>query len=388
MTQQSGRRIATARLWLLAALIGMSASAGCSKQQAAAPAAAPTIPVMVATAESKTVPVQVRSIGHVDPYSTVSLKPLVSGELVGIHIQEGQDVKRGDLLFEIDRRPFEVALEQASAMQARDKAQADNARAEEARYAKLLGEGVVSKEQADQFHAAAATADAQVRADQAAIDQAKLNLDWCTITSPIDGRTGALMVYKGNLVKSNDVPVLLVINQINPIYVTFAVPEQVLSDVKKYRAQGTLQVQATIPGGGDKTETGTLSFVDNAVDKTTGTITMKGTFANESRRLWPGQFVDVVLTLTQRSSAIVVPSGAVQSGQNGQYVFVVRQDNTVEERKVTTGTTFAGGTVIEQGVQARETVVTDGQLRLITGSKIRLKTPAEAAASSPQGKTQ
>jgi multidrug efflux system membrane fusion protein len=372
---------------LFAAVALILAFSGCTKQQAAAPTAPAPVPVMIATAESKTVPVQVRSIGHVDAYSTVSLKPLVSGELVGVHFQEGQDVKRGDLLFDIDRRPFEVALQQAIATQARDKAQAENARAEEARYAKLFSEGVTSKEQADQFHAAAVTADAQVRADQAAIDQARLNLDWCTITSPMDGRTGTMLVYKGNLVKANDVPVLIVINQINPIYVTFAVPEQVLSDVKKYRAQGSLQVQATIPGSGGAPETGKLTFVDNTVDKTTGTITMKGTFANESRRLWPGQFVDVVLTLTQRPGAVVIPSAAIQSGQNGQYIFVVRQDNSVEERKVTAGTSFAGGTVIDQGVRAGETVVTDGQVRLVTGSKIRVKTPAEAAASSPQGKT-
>jgi multidrug efflux system membrane fusion protein len=358
---------------------------GCAKQEAAQ-GPPPPIPIKVGIAEMKTVPVEVRAIGHIEAYSTVSIKPQVSGELVGVHFEEGQDVRRGDVLFDIDRRPFEVALQQANANLARDKASAENSRAQEARYSRLLQEGVVSKEQADQFRTAAETAEAQVKADQAMIDQAKLELDYCTIRSPLDGRTGTLMVHKGNLVKGNDVPILVVINQISPIYVNFAVPEQFLADIKKYRAQGQLKVGAAIPDGGPQ-EQGSMSFVDNSVDRSTGTITIKATFANQARRLWPGQFVDVVLTLTQRPNVVVVPTVAVQTSQNGQYVFVVKQNNTVEERKVTTGATYQSSTVIEQGVAAGESVVTDGQLRLTSGAKVLIKSGSEAGATTTPGKS-
>lgn len=369
----------------VAALALLALAAGCAKQHAAPPGA-PVVPVQVATAETKTVPVEVRAIGHVEAYSTVSIKPQVSGELVAVHFEEGQDVRRGDVLFDIDRQPFEVALQQATANLARDKAQAENARAQEARYTKLLQEGVVSREQADQIRTAAETAEAQVRADEAAIAQAKLNLQYCTIASPLDGRTGALMVHKGNLVKANDVPILVVINQLAPIYVSFSVPEQYLADIKKYKAQGHLGVAAEIPDSGGGRETGALSFVDNTVDKSTGTILIKATFGNQGRRLWPGQFVDAVLRLTERPNAVVVPSAAVQSGQNGQYVFVVKADNTVEERKVTAGTTYENDTVIEQGVRAGEVVVTDGQLRLVTGSKVQVKPASAVGGTPPPGK--
>jgi multidrug efflux system membrane fusion protein len=368
-----------------AALGTLLCAAGCAKQQAAPPAA-PVVPVRVAAVETKTVPVEVRAIGHVEAYSTVSIKPQVSGELVAVHFEEGQDVKRGDVLFDIDRRPFEVALQQATANLARDKAQAENARAQEARYTRLLQEGVVSREQAEQFRTSAETAEAQVRADQAAIDQAKLELGYCTIRSPIDGRTGALMVHRGNLVKANDVPILVVINQIRPIYVSFTVPEQYLADIKKYRAQGQLGVGAEIPGSGGGREGGAVSFVDNSVDRSTGTILMKATFANQARRLWPGQFVDVTLRLTQRPNAVVVPSPAVLSGQNGQYVFVVTADNLVEDRKVTVGTSYQSETIIEQGLRPGETVVIDGQLRLVRGSKVQVKQGTEAGGAPPAGK--
>jgi multidrug efflux system membrane fusion protein len=370
---------------LLSALGAVVVAAGCAKQQAAL-GPPPPIPIKVGTAELKTVPVEVRAIGHIEAFSTVSIKPQVSGELVGVRFQEGQDVHRGDVLFDIDRRPFEVALQQATANLARDKASADNSRAQEARYSRLLQEGVVSKEQADQFRTAAETAEAQVKADQAMIDQVKLELDYCTIRSPLDGRTGTLMVHRGNLVKGNDVPILVVINQISPIYVNFAVPEQFLADIKKYRSQGALSVAAAVPDGGPQ-EKGAMSFVDNTVDRSTGTITIKATFANQTRRLWPGQFVDVVLTLTQRPNAVVVPTVAVQNSQNGQYVFVVKPNNTVEERKVTTGATYQSSTVIEQGLTAGESVVTDGQLRLVTGAPVLIKSGSEAGATSTPGKS-
>jgi len=362
----------------LAGLLGLLGVVGCSKPQAA-PAAPPVVPVTVTTVVQKTVPVQVTAIGNVEAYSTVSIKAQLSGEVVGVHFREGQDVRKGQLLFTIDKRPFEAALQEAIANLARDRARAENARIQAQRYAKLLAEGVVSSQQNDQAVADADALNATVRADEAAVEKAKLDLQYCTITSPIDGRTGSLMVHAGNLVKANDVPILLVINQVTPIYVNFAVPEQYLADVKKYMATGKLKVQAIVADDPKRPEEGMLSFVDNTVDSTTGTIHLKGTFANQQRRLWPGQYVNVVLTLTAQPNAVVVPAQTVQTGQSGQYVFVVKSDNTVESRPVVPGRTVQGETIIEKGLQPGEVVVTDGQLRLVPGSKIRIKGGAETS---------
>jgi multidrug efflux system membrane fusion protein len=356
---------------------------GCQKQQAAAgPPAA--VPVRVSKAEQRTVPVQVTAIGNVEAFATVSIKPLVSGTLESIHFNEGQDVRKGDLLFMIDRKPFEAAVAQAQANLARDAATAKNARVQANRYASLFAQGVISREQSDLAASTADSAEATVRADQAAVDYDKLQLSYCTIYSPIDGRTGSFQVKPGNLVKGNDVPVLIVINQISPIYLDFSVPEQFLADIKKYMSQSTLHVQATIPNDPGAVETGTVTFVDNSVDNTTGTIRLKGTFANEHRRLWPGQFVNTVLTLTSISNATVVPTQALQTGQNGQFVFVIRDDGTAESRTVTTSRTSEGFTVIEKGVTAGETIVIDGQLRLIPGAKVSiLPGTAPSTATSP-----
>lgn len=351
---------------------------GCGTKQAAPGPPAP-VPVHVAKVETQTVPVQVTAIGNVEAYATVSVKPLVSGALESIHFNEGQDVKKGQLLFTIDRRPFDAALAQAAAILAKDKATSANARVEAGRYAKLFQEGVASKEQADQANSNADAYDAAVHSDEAAVEAAKLNLEYCTIYSPIEGRTGSYQVKPGNMVKANDVPVLIVINQISPIYLDFAIPEQYLADVKKYMAQGTLHVQATIPNDSGPAETGSVTFVDNTMDNTTATIRLKATFANEHRRLWPGQFVNTVLTLTAERNAIVVPAPAMQTGQNGQFVFVVKDDGTVESRPVTAGRTVAGITVIEKGLQQGETVVTDGQLRLAPGAKVSI-------TAAPSGK--
>ncbi len=368
---------------LLAPLVCLAVAAGCSRPQAAPPAPA-LVPVRVATVVQKTVPVQVRAIGNVEAYSTVSIKAQISGELTAVHFREGQDVRKGQPLFSIDRRPFEVALLQNQANLARDKARAENYRIQAERYVKLSQEGVISSQQRDQAVSDTDAADATVRADEAAIEKAKLDLEYCSIASPIDGRTGNLMVHPGNLVKANDVPILVVLNQLNPIYVNFALPEGDLAAVKKYMAEGKLRVEALLSedpnraGGGTGTpvalaELGTLSFVDNAVDKTTGTIHLKATFANQQRRLWPGEFVNVVLTLTARPNAVVIPAPALQTGQNGQYVFVVKPDSSVESRPVVVGSTIQGESVIEKGLQPGENVVTDGQLRLLPGSKVRVK---------------
>jgi membrane fusion protein, multidrug efflux system len=342
---------------------------GCEKKEIAA-GPPPDVPVRVAKAGVQTMPVQIIAIGNVEAFASVSVKPLVSGQLETIKFEEGQDVKKGQLLFTIDRRPFDAALAQAQANLARDKATAANARLDAGRYASLLQQGVASKQQADQAASAADANDAAVRADSAAVDSAKLELEYCTIYSPVDGRTGSYQVKPGNMVKANDVPVLIVINQISPIYLDFSVPEQYLADIKKYMAQGSLHVEATIPNDPGPPEVGTVTFVDNAMDNTTATIRLKATFANEKRRLWPGQFVNTVLTLTSERNAVVVPAQAMQTGQNGQFVFVVKSDNTVESRPVIVGRTVNGVTVIEKGLAQGETVVTDGQLRLVPGAKI------------------
>lgn len=356
----------------LACLATLFATAGCSKPQQAQ-AGPPVVPVSVATVERKSMPVELAAIGNVEAYSTVSIKAQISGVVTAVHFQEGDYVRKGQLLFTIDPRPFQAALQQAQANLARDIAMAENARLQAARYEKLLAEGVASSQQNDQFRSDAAALDAAVRADRAAAEKAQLDLEYCTISSPIDGRTGYLMVHAGNLTKANDVPILVVINQLNPIYVNFAVPEQHLANVKKYMAVTKLRVQAAVPDGLGRSEEGTLTFVDNTVDMTTGTIHLKATFANQQRRLWPGQYVNVVLTLAQEPNAVVIPSQAVQSGQNGDYVFVVKPDNTVDSRQVVTGRMAGGETVIEKGLQPGEVVVTDGQLRLVPGSKIKAK---------------
>jgi len=359
------------RCSLVTALACLLIAAGCEKKEIVAGPPA-DVPVRVAKAGLQTMPVQVIAIGNVEAFASVSIKPLVSGALETIKFEEGQDVKKGRLLFTIDRRPFEAALAQAQAMLARDKATAANARLDAGRYASLALQGVTSKQQADQAASAADSNDAAVRADSAAVDSAKLQLEYCTIYSPIDGRTGSYQVKPGNMVKANDVPVLIVINQISPIYLDFSIPEQYLADVKKYMAQGALHVEATIPNDPGPPETGTVTFVDNAMDNTTATIRLKATFTNDKRRLWPGQFVNTVLTLTSERNAVVVPAQAMQTGQSGQFVFVVKADGTVESRSVTAGRTVGGITVIEKGLAQGETVVTDGQLRLIPGAKVSI----------------
>ena len=350
------------------------AAAGCNsdKVQSAAPAP-PPVPVQVATAVKKTVPVQLEAIGRVETPSSVALKSQINGQVTEVHFTEGDEVKQGQLLFTLDRRALEAALSQAESTLARDIAQAANARADAARYDKLFQEGVAAKEQRDSFATAATVAEAVVQADQAAVENAKVQLSYTKMYAPVSGRTGSLMIHPGDIVKANDVPILVVINQVHPVYVTFSVPEQNLADIKRYMARGALPVQAVIPHDSAGAVRGTLTFVDNAVDQSTGTIKLKGTFANDDRRLWPGQFVNVTLTLAQRPDLVVVPSQAVQTGQSGKYLFVVRTDMTAESRTVEAGATVAGETVIEKGLAAGEQVVTDGQLRLVPNAKVSIK---------------
>jgi membrane fusion protein, multidrug efflux system len=355
-------------LWIML----LFALTGCAAKKEP-PKGRPPVPVNVAMSVTKDMPVQVRAIGNVEPFTTVAIKAQVNGQLSRVHFREGQDVRKGDLLFTIDPRPFEAALRQAEAALAKDLAQAAFSREQVRRYGVLLKDGIVTQDQYDQLRANADSFDAAAAADRAAVDNARLQLAYCSIRSPIDGRTGNLLVQEGNLVKANDVPVLVTINQVTPIYVSFSVPEKEMPQIRKFLSDKKLKVEAVIPNDAQSPESGTISFLDNAVDPATGTIKLKGTFANKDRRLWPGQFVNVILTLTTRRNAVVVPTQAVQTGQQGQFLFVVKPDLTVESRPVTVGLALGDESVIEKGVNAGENVVTDGQVRLIPGSKVEVK---------------
>ncbi len=399
----------------LVAVTGLSAGCrGDGPGDAKAAAQKPAVPVTATAAVEQNWPVQVRTIGNVQAYTTVSLLSLVGGEIFQVHFKEGQEVRKGDLLFTIDQRPFQAALQQAQATMAqhqaqvtqaeanlaRDMAQLENARVEEARYRKLVEGGFVARQQYDQIltneralaatidadRAAVATARAAVRADEAMVENARLQLSYTVTRAPVDGRTGNVFIQRGNVVKANDVGnPLVVITQVHPIYVVFSVPEQELERIKRYRATGELKVEATAPGPTPTTVRGDLSFVNNTVDMTTGTIQLKATFQNTENALWPGQFANVTLTLTAQPNTVVVPSQAVQSSQQGTYVFVVKPDQTVETRPVVLGATDGRNIVIAKGVAAGEVVVTDGQLRLVPGARVDVKTAPGPAPRSGTG---
>ena len=345
--------------------------AGCSREQPKGKEK-PPVPVTVAQTGQASVPLEMRAIGNVEPYTTVAVKSMVAGGISKVHFREGEDVAKGALLFTIDPRPFEAALSQAKANLSRDLAMAANAKEQARRYAALVQEGIVTREQYDQIQANADSLSASVASLRAAVDSARLQLEYCFIRSPMAGRTGNLAVHAGNLVKENDTPALVTINQITPLYVSFALPEKELGTVRAKMAGG-LPLQATIPDSGDPPERGVVSFMDNLVDMTTGTIRVKGTFENAQRRLWPGQFVNLLLTLDVRQNATVVPTKAVQTGQQGEFVYLVRKDSSVEIRPVTTGVAHGEVTVVEKGLNPGDTVVTDGQMRLTPGAKITVK---------------
>ncbi|MEK6614201.1 MAG: efflux RND transporter periplasmic adaptor subunit [Candidatus Binatota bacterium] len=348
-------------------------SSGTGKKLDKRSGARQAIPVSVAYVIQKTLPVQLRAVGIVEAYSTVSVRSQITGTLTNVHFKEGQDVKKGELLFTIDPRPFEAALKQVEANLARDLAQLENAVQQARRYGELVKKQYVSQEQYDQIRTNAGALEAVVQADRAAVENAKVQLGYCYIYSPVTGRTGSLLVNEGNLVRVNDATPLLVINQVSPIYVNFTLPEQNLQEIKKRMAGGKLGVQAIIPRNEALDEQGALGFVDNAVDRTTGTIRLKATFANDARRLWPGAFVNVLVTLAMQPDAVVVPSQAVQTGQEGQHVFVVKSDQTVELRKVIVNRTVNSEAVIDEGLKPGETVVTDGQFQLAPGVKVEAR---------------
>jgi len=344
------------------------------KKTAKGPAA---IPVAVANAQQRSVPVRQQAIGNVEPYSSVGVKARVDGQLVAVNFREGQEVKRGDILFRIDARPFEAALKQAEANALRDAAARDQARSQEQRYKELLSKNFVSKEAYAQIATNAQVAEATARASQAALENARLNLAYCTISAPIAGYAGKLLLQVGNLVKANDVSALVVINQVRPIYVSFAVPEQSLGEIRARMAAGPLAVEAYASGEPRLLATGRLVFVDNAVDPTTGTIRLRGEFDNADKTLWPGQFVNVSVRLREQPDAIVVPARALQTGPSGQYVYVVKPDMTAEMRVVTVERTENEYAVVK-GLARDERVVTRGALRLAPGARVEIRGESQA----------
>jgi len=370
MTEPRLRRASRLAITLLAATLP---SCGGSS---APPTAAASVPVTVAAAKQTDFPVELRVVGSVESPWTVDVRPQVEGSLEAIHFREGQDVRAGDLLFTIDPRPYRAALAAAEANLARDRAQAQNAEAEHKRAADLFAQGIVSTDVNETAAAGARAADAGLKADEAAIETAKLRLDYCTIKSPLDGRTGTIAVKVGNLVRALDTVSLVTIHQINPIDVRFTVPESRLSEV---RQAGTLEVLARRRGEEMNPVRGSLSFVENEVDRATGGVSLKARFLNAERTLWPGQFVDVLMVLAVRRGAVVVPSPAVQDGQQGPFVFVVKKDQTAEVRPVTIGPSRNGETLVEKGIAAGETVVVDGQVKLTVGAKVDAK-PAGPAS--------
>ena len=376
------RRIAPGLLLSAVALL-----AGCSRAASGQKDHRDPVPVTVGVVSRRDVPVLIREIGTVEAYSTVAIKAQVGGQLIEVHFHEGQDVKKGDLLFRLDPRPYDAALKAAQAQLERDAVQLKTAQQDAARYAELVKKDYVTQEEYERIRTTAAALEAAVAADRAAVENAAVQLEYCTIRSPIDGRTGKLLEHEGNLVKANADTPLVVINQIDPIYASFSVPEQDLTEIKARRAAGRLEVQATLPDNATPPLTGWLSFVDNAVDRNTGTVLLKATFPNHERVLWPGQFVTASLQVAMKPNALLVPTQAIQTGQQGSFAYVVKPDLTVESRPIVPGPAFGQETVVEGGVEPGEQVVTDGQIRLVPGVKVAVQSrPAsgrDAAAAAP-----
>jgi len=381
------------------------------------------VPVVTTHAVAKAVPVTIPAVGTAEPVTTVQIRAQVTGQLSQIHFREGQDVRKGDSLFTLDARPFQAALQQAQAVLARDMAQAKNAQAQKARYQDLFDRGLIARDQYETQMATAAALEATIAADQAQVENARVNLQYTHILAPITGRTGALGIHEGDLVRANDTTPLVVINQVSPIYVSFAVPGRYLPDIRRFQAQSPLHVDARIPSGGtpgapqvappsvgnapmpgagesptdgasganaqaaptDRVETGKVAFIDNSVDATTGTIRMKATFQNDDHALWPGLFVQVNVVLRTDPSATVVPAVAVQTSQSGQFVYVVAADRTAEIRNVVVERQQGDDVVIAKGVSPGDEVVTDGQLRLTPGARVMTGTRGEGSGAPGGG---
>ncbi len=365
------------RVQLLAALA--LAATACSKSDARPPR--PTVPVTVAPVQQRSVPYEISAIGTVTPIQTVAVRSQVSGTLIRVAFREGDEVQKGQLLFQIDARPFQAALSQAQANLAKDLAQLVNARQQVTRYQQLLQNDLATQEQFDQLKANADAAVAAVSADSAALQTARLNLEYTTITAQIAGRTGNLLQREGNLVQANGATPLVIVNQLRPIAVSFSIPQQYLDDIQRYSARHVLDVRIR-PANDSTTElSGQLTFINNQVDTATGTIQLKATFGNGDRRLWPGEFVAVSLVLDVQKDVLTIPAQAVMTGQAGTYVYVINADHTARTQSVAVGRAASDYVVIEQGLAAGQMVVTDGQLRLVPGARVEVKT---GAPSSPE----
>ncbi len=349
------------------------------------PGARSPAPVVVASVEQKDIPVQINAIGNVEAFQTVQIRSQVSSQIQKVLFKEGEDVRKDQLLFQLDKRPFQADLEKAIGQLKRDQAQAENSHLQAERYSSLETNGVASHEQADQMRAQAKADASAVDADKAAVEAARVQLQYTDIVSPVDARAGALMINSGNLVKANDTPYLVQLNQVSPIYVTFTVPEAHLDRVRQHFSPGKLKVLAYPKGQSSNAAVGRLTFIDNGVDTTTGTFKLKATFQNGDRRLWPGQFVDVVLELSTQKNVIVVPTRAVQTGQQGEYVYVVRSDSTAESRPVKSAGAYQNLTVISEGLKPGEHVIVNGQLRVSPDAKVSVQSTAPGVQADKSG---
>ncbi|MBT1070986.1 efflux RND transporter periplasmic adaptor subunit [Pelotalea chapellei] len=343
----------------------------CSAKKQELPKGRPAALVVVASSSQQNVPIQLKAIGTMEASESIAIRTQISGELTMVAFREGQDVQKGALLFQLDPRNYQAAVRKAEANLARDRVITANARKDYERYSQLVKEGIVTHEQAEGYRTKADSAAADVAADQAAVDSAREMLNYCTIKAPISGRLGVLAVDRGNVVKANET-VLVTINKLVPINATFTIPEKDFPEVQRHMAAGRIAIEAEVPGNSGVREQGTITFIDNSVDSATGTIRLKASFENRRKQLWPGQFVNLSMILAMRNNAVVVPSQAVQTGQKGQFVFVVKPDATAELRPVETGPVSQGMTVIEKGLRSGEQVVVDGQMRVVPGGKVQV----------------
>jgi multidrug efflux system membrane fusion protein len=350
---------------------------GCSKEGSALPggktkADQAGVPVVTAQAARKTMPAKLQAIGNVEPRTSVAVKSRIDGQIVAVRFRDGQDVDKDQLLFELDPRALDAQAKQLEATVQKDKVLLTNAQARERRFADLLEKNFISQDAYTQVKTEMEADQATLQADAAALENARVQLSYTRILSPISGRAGRVMIQVGNVVKANDMP-LVTVNEIAPVYVSFAVPERYLSEIRGFMASGKLPVQAVLQDAPGAVATGELTFVDNAVDQQTGTIRLRATFPNHDRALWPGQFVSVTLVLRQQRDAIVIPTQALQNGPHGQYVYVVKPDMSAEMRSVTVDRTDGSEAIIANGVQDGETVVTSGQIRVTPGAKVAPK---------------
>ena len=389
MTASSRRRVfALAVIVAVAAAVGLGSylivadgrTAKSAKEGGKGKGGGAAVPVTVTRVLQETVPVRINAIGNVEAFSTVQVKARVDGQITEVSVREGAPVKKSDVLFRIDQRPYEAALRQAEANALRDTAARDHARSQEQRYQELLDKNFISKDAYAQIRTNAATADATAKASQAALENARLNLEYCTIRSPLDGFVGRVLLQAGNMVRANDVNPLLVINQVRPIYVNFAVPEQNLPEVRQFQAKGPLAVEVASPDVQQPRPSGRLIFIDNAVDPSTGTIRMRAQFDNVDAALWPGQFVNVSMRLYEQPDALVIPSTAVQTGPDGQYVYVVSSELVADLRRIAVQRTDGERTIVAKGLAKDELVVVRGQLRLGPKTRVQLAKPGAEAS--------